>query len=683
MKKRMNQRVKVAALAAFAAVIAVASHGGTAETLKSPDGRIEVRVSVGDTLEWSLSRDGHALVVPSRLGLAFAKMPAIGAMKVTGRRERSSDSTWKAPIYHKAEVRDRYNELEIMLEETACPDGFPAPRKLGLVFRAYDEGAAFRYVVPEQDGFYGFELTDELTEWRFAGDPECWASEFKSHKTSQEGMFNRKRLGAIPPESLVGLPLVIRTAGQSVALCEAALSNWAGLFYRACGADGTNATVKAALTPLPAPYAAVKDSKVVRRTPAASPWRVAICGSDELDLIRRRDIIINLNPPPDKSIDFSWVKPGTTSWDWWVDSNNSLSTDLTLRLIDFSAEMGWQYHTIDGGWYGFGRSPNRGPDVIPVPRRGFDLDRIVAHAREKGIGIWVWICWVALEDNGIEETFADFERRGICGVKVDFLDRQDQWMVRWYEKVLRIAARHHIMVNFHGAFKPTGTERTWPNNLTREGVMGNEYCKWSNSISPEHTATLPFTRYLLGPGDFTPGSFANVYSTNFVPHMSRGHRYGDETDRRQIWAEEIGTRAHAIALCIVYDSYLTTLCDWPERYRGAYGIEALRSLPTTWKNTRPVEGRIGEFYSVVREANDGSFYYAAITVAPRRAELKLDFLGDGDWVMETYADHPEYTPKDACGIKQGRRFVKNGELVTFDLLKEGGAVAIFRRAWRL
>ena len=245
------------------------------------------------------------------------------------------------------------------------------------------------------------------------------------------------------------------------------------------------------------------DVAVIRMTPAASPWRVMVCADSDLDLLNRNDLILNLNPPPDPSLDFSWVKPGASSWDWWVDSNNSLSTDFTLKLVDFAAEMGWPYHTIDGGWYGWARRPNHGPDVPVEIRKGFDLHRIIARARKKGVGIWVWLHWEALQDNGVEETFAKLARWGVKGVKIDFLDRQDQWMVRWYESTARAAARHRLLVNYHGAFKPTGMNRTWPNQITREGVLGNEMTKFTGKITPAHCATLPFTRFLLGPGDFT------------------------------------------------------------------------------------------------------------------------------------------------------------------------------------
>ena len=270
-------------------------------------------------------------------------------------------------------------------------------------------------------------------------------------------------------------------------------------------------------------------------------------------------------------------------------------------------------------------------------RKGFDLPRIVAHAASKGIGIWVWLHWEALDDCGVDETLAKLARMGVKGVKVDFMNRQDQKMVRWFEKVARAAARHSLMVNFHGAYKPTGMERTWPNVITREAVLGNEMSKFGVNIDAVHTATLPLTRFLLGPADFTPGSFANRFASEFVPQTKRGHKYGDESDRRPIWAEEIGTRAHALALVLAYDSPLMTLCDCPERYRDAKGLEVLKTLPTTWRETRPICGETGSHYAVLRETYDGRFYFAAFTVKGRTVPLPLDFLGAGKWTMRSFS----------------------------------------------
>ena len=658
-----------------------------AETLqvKSPDGTLAVGFSTdAKGMSWTLSRKGKTLIAPSRLGLEFSgfktggrpNAPAIGEMKVVGRETRSADTTWSTALYRRGTVRDRFNELTVTLEEVAEPH-----RRLGFVFRAYDEGAAFRYVVPEQEGVLGFEILRELTEWRFPGKCKGWFTSYRSDFNSNEEPFARRDIADIRPEEFVGMPATVEVAGQQVALCEAALSNWAGIYYRTPkgGQPADESVFEAYLTPLPKTEAATPGSAVIREAPAASPWRVMICADTQLGLLKKNDIIVNLNPPPEEGLDFSWVKPGATSWDWWVESNNSLSTELTLKLVDFAAEMGWPYHTIDGGWYGFARRPNHGPNVKLEPRRTFDLEKVVAHAKAKGVGIWVWIHWQEIDDTGIEETFARLEKWGVKGVKTDFLNRQDQWIVCWYERVCRAAAKHHVMVNFHGAHKPTGTERTWPNNLTREGILGNEMNIFNTRITPQHCATLPFTRYLLGPGDFTPGSFANVYSKDFIPQIKKGHRYGDETDRCPHWAEEIGTRAHAIAQCIAFDGYLTTLCDWPERYRKADGIEALRNLPTVWKATNPIAGKCGEYYAVVRETHDGRFYFAAFTVKRQLVDLKLDFLGDGEWKMEVFADDPELTPGDAKAIALASRKVKKNQVTSFEMLDEGGAVAIFTK----
>lgn len=640
-------------------------------SLGSPDGRLTVDFdSDASGMWWSVRRQKVELVTKSRMGLEFALSKPLGAMKVVGETRKSADSVWKTEWYRRGEVRDRYNELTVKLEEEA------SPRKLEIVFRAYDEGVAFRYVVPEQESFGGFQLSRELTEWRFAADAEAWTTSYEGEFTSQEEAFVKGKLSALAPKAYVGMPVVVELKGATVALCEAALSNWAGLFYRKA-TDGVGLT--AHLAKLPKSEASTAGVAVIRTTPAASPWRVMLVGDDGLDLLRKNDLIVNLNPAPDPAIDFSFVKPGATSWDWWVESNNSLSTELTLKLVDFAAEMGWAYHTIDGGWYGFARRPNHGPNVELKPRKNFDLERIVRHAAEKGVGIWVWIHWEEINDLGIEETFARLEQWGVKGVKTDFLNRQDQWMVNWCERVCRIAAKHKIMVNFHGAHHPSGTERTWPNNLTREGIRGNEFNIFNRNIMPRHCATLPFTRFLLGPGDFTPGSFANVFSKDFVPQVEKGHRYGDETDRCPHWAEEMGTRAHSLAQCIAFDSSLMTLCDWPERYRGAPGIESLKALPTTWKRTLPIAGKCGEYYAVVRETHDGRFYFAAITVKHRDIPLKLDFLGDGEWKMRVFGDDYELTPADAKELAVGERIVKRGEKTAFGLCDEGGAVAIFER----
>ncbi len=664
------------ALVMAAASVAAGASWARMESVASPNGRLVVEAGEdGGMLMWSAERKGTKLVMPSALGLEFIGPGVYGPFRLLDAKRRAIDSAWTTRFYRKEKVVDRANEMTLSFVGEGGG-------RIDVVVRAYDDGFAFRYVVPEQKGFDGFQLKGELTEWRLAPGAEGWITSYKTFLTSQECAFKRRKVREISPNEILGMPAVVEVGGQCMALCEADLTDWAGLFYRvpAKGQPPDAAVHTAALAPLPASSASASGVAVIRTTPAASPWRVAICGDTPLDLAAAgADIVMNLNPPPEEGMDFSWVAPGASSWDWWVESNNSLSTELTLKLVDFAAEMGWRYHTIDGGWYGWARRPNHGPHIEVEPRKSFDLKRVVEHAKRRGVGIFVWLHWEALDDNGVEETFAKLAGWGVKGVKIDFLDRSDQKIVRWCERVVRAAAKNRILVNFHGMYKPTGMNRTWPNQINREGVMGNEMCKFNAKITPVHTATLPFTRYLLGPADFTPGSFGNAHLKDFKPQMQRGHRYGDETDHREIWAEEIGTRAHALALCFAYDSPLLTLCDWPERYRGAPGADALKDPPTVWKATMPLAGEVGGHYAVVREAFDGRIFLAALTVEPKRLEFPLFFLDDARYEAAFYLDDPASTPSDAKAISVSRREVGQNDKLTLDLCAEGGALVIFTK----
>lgn len=641
--------------------------------LFSPDGQLAVHAETQNgALVWRVMRAGKPFMLPSALGLDFIGPGPRPPFAIRRIERREIDTSWQTRFYVRETVRDRAREMTLVCEDA---QGL----RLDVVMRAYDTAVAFRYAIPRQDRLPGFQLKGETGTWRFAGDVKGWFTQYGGFKTAQEGAFSYRSASSLDTGHLVGMPALVETPQGWAALCEADLTDWAGLFYRLPerpSAAGT--TFASALAPLPAVSAASPGVAVIRQTPASSPWRVMAIADTPLALSGVQDVIMNLNPPPESACDFSWVKPGVSSWDWWVDSNNGLSTASTLAYIDFAAEMGWSYHTIDGGWYGWARRPSHGPHVKVAPRPIIDLPRLVAHARAKGVGLVVWLHWKALVENGEAETLAQLARWGIKGVKIDFMERSDQEMVRWCEKVVRLAARERLLVNLHGMYKPTGMNRTWPNQITREGIRGNEMLKFNAQVTPAHTATLPFTRYILGPGDFTPGGFANVFLKDFKPQTARGHRYGDESDLRPIWAEEIGTRAHALALCFAYDSPLMTFCDAPARYRGAAGSAALRNAPTVWKNTWPLAGEVGHSYAVARQSFDNRFYLAALTKESRTLSVPLHFLGPGRHTATLYRDDPARTPQDATALIEETRTVQAGDTLTLPLCDEGGALVVFR-----
>ena len=657
------------------------SSRGEVLTVRAPSRPAEVSLAVeAKGLSWALAVNGKDWVLPSDLGLKFKGGKPSSGWHVVRTARCAVDETRMERLYRRERVRDCYNELTVDLEAESG-----SRRRLGLVFRVYDNAVAFRYRVPEQAGERQFVIEEELTRWTFPGDPLGWFAAHRNFATSQEEPFFHRSLKSVGDfgrhfneEFLVGAPAVVETDGGYVAVTEAALVKWSGMFLSVDSRNGDRTSLCARLAPR-----LDNIGLVVREAPAESPWRVTAFVDKAVELTELGDVLRDLNPPPEGGeAAFGWVRPGACSWDWWVDSNHALTLEgeaFEKRLIDLAAEMGWRYHLIDGGWYG---RPVNGETVVLEPRSGLDLAGLLASARAKGVGIFLWTHWRTLDANGIEETFAKFERWGVSGVKIDFMNRSDQEMVQWYEKVIRSAARHHLLVNYHGAFKPTGTERTWPNNLTREGVLGNENVKFNARCNPMHHAVLPFTRLALGAADFTPGGFDNVYARDFVCQGLRGHDYFDhsaEGNRNPVLAQEMGTRAHALALCVAYDSPLQTMCDWPERYRNAPGAEILRNLPTVWRDTRPVCGEIGSHYAVLRESFAGDFYFAAFSVGPRTVPLSVDFLGDGTWEMTQYVDDPVRTPTDAKALAIVRRTVVKGETISFEVLAEGGAVAVFRK----
>jgi alpha-glucosidase len=292
------------------------------------------------------------------------------------------------------------------------------------------------------------------------------------------------------------------------------------------------------------------------------------------------------------------------------------------------------------------------------------MPAILAHARAKNVRIWLWAHWTDI-DRQMDEVFPLLEKWGIAGVKIDFMNRDDQWMVNFYRRVVSKAAAYHLMIDFHGAFKPDGIERTWPNLLTREGVMGLEYSKSTARITPEHNLMLAFTRALAGPMDYTPGGFDNVTRAEFVPRRQR--------------PMAMGTRAHQLALYVVFESGLQMVSDYPEAYRGQPDFEFIRAVPNVWDETRVVSGRPGEFIAVARRKGD-EWYVGSITGwHGAEVDLPLGFLGHGNYRADIYADAPDAgdRPKHTTITQQG---VTASTVLRLKLASGGGAAIRFHPA---
>lgn len=607
---------------------AASTAGAAEESIASPDGRILVRVSDTDGLHYRVTLDDEPVIVDSRLGLDFAGGFSLGRhTAIIDATRGGHDGTWDNPFGQHRTVRDHYRELRLELKEAA-----DAPARLNLVVRAYDEGVAFRYEIPVQPGLEDYVVTDERTEFIFPTDLTCWAGDYSDCAECQYPEKSLTQLGTNIAKPHV-LPLLVKLPHGYAAIAEADLLDWAGMFITAAGPEANGKPRPGARVTL----AARKDGRglVVGRDRRASPWRVIQLAREAKDLVAS-ELIATL-ATPSQLADTSWIKPGVTAWDaWWTGLNptqpgfkglNSRGDTRSHRdYIDFAAEMGFPYQLIDWFWY----EPMNNPKAdLTKPAAHVDIPGLVAYARERHVRLLLWIDSHDLDRQGFDKVLSQVAAWGFAGVKIDFMNSDSQETVRWYADVLAAAARHRLMVDLHGAYKPTGLARTWPNYITQEGVLGNEYNKipWNpGACSTLHTITLPFTRGLLGPMDFTPGGFLNRTAADFKIAAP---------------AEVVGTRARQLAETVVYFSPLLCLCDSPENYRGQPGVEFFRGLPTVWDDTVVLSAEVAQHVVIARRAGSRWYLAAMNGDAPFTVKVPLKFLGGGTWQLRAFADTPE------------------------------------------
>lgn len=656
----------VLGIALGAAIPLFAANGGI--TVVSPDRQVSVTFALeglpkpyaeGVCPYYRVSYRGATVLANSPLGLRFKGAPALDqGLTITSSGEVSRDSEWQDRLNDNLVVRNRYNQLTVHLQETAAPH-----RRVDVIFRAYDQGVAFRYFLPRQPALGHFVLESEATGFYFDQPGAAYALNLGSFTTPYEGEFDRDALAEFTPSDIIGLPLLVHTAGGAwAAILEANLRDYAGMYV--AGAAGFPNGLASKLSPLPGH----PDEAVIGSTPKFTPWRVIEVNSRPGGLIESSDLILNLNPPCALE-DTSWIKPGKTMWDWWsgdydtgVDFTPEMNTATLEHYIQFGAEHHIPYMLIDAGWAR--HSEDSKADDITHWNSNVDLPAILAFAKQRNVRVILWMNWKSVERQ-MDAAFPLFEKWGVAGVKIDFMERDDQEMVNFYYRVARTAAKYHLVVDFHGAFKPTGMRRTYPNQLTREGVMGMEYSKWSFRTTPYHDVILPFTRMLAGPMDYTPGCFNNATQAQFEP--------------RQVNPMCQGTRAHQLAMYAIYFSPLQMLSDYPEIYDHNPGMAFLDAVPTVWDETRVVNGEPGEFVTMARKSGDQWFLGSMTNWTPRDLDIPLSFLGPGAYQAQIFADGPD-AGTDAKSLSISKEWVKASGHLTAHLAPGGGYAVIFTSA---
>lgn len=609
-------------ISTFLLIFAACSRAPKKMEVKSPDGKLQAVLSVDDSLQFVLHYKGSPVITLDRMGFQFEGFPDFGKdIKAEVSHRGSVKQEWKPIGAKNSPVLDHYNYMTVTLTEN-----LPPFRKMGMEFRMYDEGLGFRY------RFYNHNegeliMTDELTHFRFPGKGTGWVADYETFTTGQEAQFIPTSFSDIRKESLIGLPFVSQTENKLyVAITEANLRNYPGMYL---GTAGEN-SFKVRLAPLPGePEAGGRKAYLTHGH--YSPFRVIMVAERPGALIES-NIIMNLADPTDFE-DTSWIKPGICVWDSWWSRGVQMDTETIKKFIDFASYMGYPYQQIDWTWYG---EPFKVGDPYYIPNENvdittwipeIDLPYILEYAKGKNVGIWLWLL-SHHADAQMEEAFALYQQWGVVGVKIDFMERDDQEMVLWYENTLRLAAKHDLMINFHGNYKPTGVERTFPNLMTREGVLGNEYNIWSDEVTPEHNVTIPFTRMVAGQMDYTPGGFLNVGVGEFTPDYP---------------TQVMGTRCHELAKFVVYFSPLTFICDNPENYYEQPGLDFLKEVPAVSEKYKVLAGEIGEYILVAR-LNNGKWYIAAMTNSQARTiDLDLSLIPDlGDMVsIRVWKDAPD------------------------------------------
>ena len=595
-----------------------------AQSVSSPDSQLRLNFTLADhgQLTYDVSYRGKPVLTRSELGLDLQNQPSFGAnLQMVGATPSKIDETYTVPAGKSKTIRNVCNVLTLDLRETT-----PRNRRLSIEARAYDDGVAFRYLIPDQPGTREIRVVNEKTRFVLAKDATTYPLILRNYRTSWEDNYRTVALSGINPDSLIALPLLTELPGVAfLAITEADIDHYAGMYLTHSAANAN--ALEARLSPrLDEP-----GISVMGLTPLTTPWRVLMIAAEPGRLIESH-IVENLNPPSAVA-DTSWIKPGKAAWDWWsgpydenVDFKPGKNTETMKHYIDFASKAKFEYFMLDAGWAARGTGPNdSGADITQV-QPNINMQYALGYARSKNVGIWLWAHWTDI-DRQMDEAFPLYEKWGIAGVKIDFMDRDDQWMVDFYRRVAKKAAEHHLMIDFHGAYKPDGISRTWPNVITREGVLGLEYNKWSARVTPDHNVMLAFTRMLAGPMDYTPGGFLNVTREEFVP--------------RNLHPMVMGTRAHQTALFVVFESPFEMVSDHPEAYEGQKELAFLTAVPSSWDETRVLNAKVGDYITIARR--HGREWYIGSIAGSHAADLDipLEFLPPGDFVAEIYSDAPD------------------------------------------
>ena len=629
-------------------------HAQTESELSYPNGEIKVTLNITDKIYYSIAYDGDVLLKDNSLQLAL-KDEVLGQNPRLRRRKYVSVDEQLTPVMPLkfSTVTNQYNQLTLTF------------KNYSVEFRAYDDGVAYRFVTSRKGEV---EVLGEEFAVNFPDDYLLHLQQPGGFKTSYEEPYTHVSSNEWKPSDKMSvLPVLIDTRKQyKILISESDLTDYPCMFLKGTGDNGIVSTFPKA--PLAFGEDGDRSLKItqeadyIAKTSGARnyPWRYFVLTKDDRQLLE--NTMTYKLAGKNQLQDVSWIKPGQVSWEWWNDASpygpdvnfvSGYNLETYKYYIDFASKFGIPYIIMDEGWAKSTRDP-----YTPNPK--VDLHELIRYGKEKNVGIVLWLTWLTVENNF--DLFKTFNEWGIKGVKIDFMDRSDQWMVNYYERVAKEAAKHHLFVDFHGSFKPAGLEYKYPNILSYEGVRGMEQM---GGCYPDNSIYLPFMRNAVGPMDYTPGAMISMQ-----PNVYRAERPNSAS---------IGTRAYQLALFVIFESGLQMLADNPTLYyRNEDCTRFITSVPVTWDETVALEAKAGE-YAIIAKRKGDKWFIGGMTnngQTEREFAVKLDFLKkDRAYQMTSFED----------GINAGRQAmdyrckssqVKNGDVLTVKMVRNGGFAAV-------
>ncbi|MBP1225132.1 glycoside hydrolase family 97 protein [Flavobacterium sp. 1355] len=579
--------------------------------LKSPDEKIEVKVSVNDKISWSISHGKDLILAPSAMSMTLDENIVLGKNQIVlNSKKESVNTSFETPFYKKKSVQNKYNQLVLNFKND-----------FSIEYRVFNDGAAYRFItkkkkditVKNEEVVLNFDqdystLMPYVRDLRNPKDP--YISSFESH-------YENKKISEFGKDTLAFLPFLIDYKNHKKAVfLEANLEDYPGLFVTHNNAK-SGFESRFSKYPLKETNGGFNnlnkliteraDYLVKTKGTRTFPWRAIVISENDAELTNN-DMVQKLSEPS-KIKDISWIKPGKVAWDWWndwniynIDFKAGINTQTYQYYIDFASKNKVEYVVLDEGWSVETDIMKHNPNV--------DLEALIAYAKERNVGIILWSSWMALNEN-IEGIFENYAKLGIKGFKVDFIDRDDAKMVNSVYAIAQKAAKYKLLLDFHGMYKPTGIQRTFPNILNFEGVKGLENNKWTpNDDVPLYDCTIPFIRMLAGPMDYTPGAMRNATKSEFKPSHSN--------------PVSQGTRSHQLALYTIFEAPLQMMADSPTAYmKEQESTDFIAKIPTTFDETFSLNGEVGKFVTIARR-NANTWYLGAITNWDSR-EITIDF----------------------------------------------------------